>query len=264
MPARGGPMKVRGTVEQGWTAGAVGAVVGPEPPTGGFRAWQHHRWLELTFLHWPYPPEVVAPLLPRGLTVDTFEGRAWVGLVPFHLDVRVPGLPFVPWVARFAETNVRTYVRAADGTRGISFLSLDAARLGAVVAARSAWSLPYQWSRMRLHRAGNVVTYTCRRRWPGADHPTSRVAVEVGAPYAPDELTDLDHFLTARWVLFSTRGRTLVRTPAHHQPWPLRHASVVELDDQLLRAGGLPSPSGAPRVLYSDGVEVRLGSRHAA
>jgi uncharacterized protein len=235
--------------------------VGPHPPEPVVRAWQHHRWTSLSFVHWPYAPEVVQSMLPHGLAVDQYDGVAWVGLIPFRLDIRTPGLPYLPWVGRFVETNVRTYVRAADGTRGIWFLSLDAQRLGAVVAARTAWSLPYQWSRMRLTREGDRVAYECRRRWPGADHPTSRVVLDVGEAYQAGEVEELDHFLTARWTLFSARGTALARTQADHAAWPLRHATVVELDDHLLRAAGLPPGVGRPRALYSDGVEVRLGVR---
>jgi uncharacterized protein YqjF (DUF2071 family) len=238
-------------------------AVGPEPPQADGRAWQHHRWTELSFLHWPYPPDIVQALLPERLHVDPFAGAAWVGLIPFRLDVRVRGVPYVPWAGRFVETNVRTYVRADDGTRGIWFLSLDAERLGAVVAARTAWSLPYQWSHMRLTRTGSVVTYESRRRWPGADHPTSRVVVDVGDPYRAGELEDLDHFLTARWVLFSRWRGSWARTRARHEAWPLRHATVLEADDGLLRAAGLPAAVGAPRALYSDGVDVRLGARRS-
>jgi uncharacterized protein YqjF (DUF2071 family) len=238
------------------------AAVGPEPPALVAHPWQLHRWSSLSFLHWPAPPEVVQAMLPHGLQVDRFDGDAWVGLVPFHLDITVPGVPYLPWVGRFVETNVRTYVRAADGTHGIWFLSLDAQRLGAAVFARAAWSLPYMWSRMRLTRTGNVVTYECRRRLPGTDHPTSRAVVEIGEAYRADELEPIDHFLTARWTLFSMRGRTLTRTQAHHDPWPLRHATVHEIDDHLLRAAGLPAPVGLPRALYSEGVDVRLGARH--
>jgi uncharacterized protein YqjF (DUF2071 family) len=237
-------------------------AVGPDPPHPVIRAWQHHRWTSLSFLHWRYDPAVVQAMLPAGLEVDTYDGAAWVGLIPFRLDIRAPGMPYLPWAGRFVETNVRTYVRTADGARGIWFFSLDAQRLGAVVAARTAWSLPYQWSHMRLTRVGARVTYECRRRWPGGFHPTSHVVLDVGDEYRPDDIDGLDHFLTARWVLFSTRGSSIVRTSAHHRAWPLRRAAVVECDDQLLRAAGLPSPTGEPRALYSDGVEVRLGARH--
>jgi uncharacterized protein YqjF (DUF2071 family) len=235
--------------------------VGPQPPEPVLRAHQIHRWTSLSFLHWRYPAEVVQALLPDGLTVDEHDSSAWVGLILFRLEVRVPGMPFIPWVGRFVETNVRTYVHAADGTRGIWFLSLDAQRFGAVALARTLWSLPYQWSRMRLTRAGNVITYECRRRWPGLDHPTSRVTLEFGQECRPDALDDLDHFLSARWVLFSRKGPSLVRTRAHHVAWPLRHATVLKVNDHLLQAAGLPPATGAPHALFSDGVEVRLGGR---
>jgi uncharacterized protein YqjF (DUF2071 family) len=238
--------------------------LGPEPPVRVEHPAQHHRWRRLTFLHWPVCAAAIAPTLPPGLTVDTFDDTAWIGLVLFHLDIRVPGIPYLPWAGRFVETNVRTYVRGPDGTPGIWFLSLDAARLGAVVTARATWSLPYQWSRMRLTTSGTTTTYECTRRWPRdarrAAPPRSRVVVDVGDAYAPAELTDLDHFLTARWTLFSG-GRRLFATQADHPAWPLRHAEVVELDDGLVAAGGVTVPDTPPRARYSDGVAVRLGHR---
>ena len=108
------------------------------------------RWERLAFLHWPYDPADVQRLLPAGLTVDTFDGNAWVGLVPFFMRVHTPGDRGVPWVSNFCETNVRTYARDREGRAGIWFLSLDAARLGAVAVARASYQLPYFWSSMRL------------------------------------------------------------------------------------------------------------------
>ena len=118
------------------------------------------RWERLTFLHWAYDPDVVQRLLPAGLTVDTFDGVAWVGLVPFFMQVHTPGDRGVPWVSNFCETNVRTYARDREAT-AIWFLSLDAARLGAVAVARASYRLPYFWSSMRLTLTGPA------RRGPG-------------------------------------------------------------------------------------------------
>ncbi len=95
------------------------------------------RWDLLTFLHWDFDPEVVQRLLPADLMVDTFDGRAWVGLVPFMMEVRPPGIPALPWISHFCETNVRTYVKTADGTRGVWFFSLEAARWAAVATPGS-------------------------------------------------------------------------------------------------------------------------------
>ncbi|MGH8889316.1 MAG: YqjF family protein [Acidothermaceae bacterium] len=227
------------------------------------RPIQLHRWQTLTFLHWAYQPDVVQRLLPPGLTLETFDGKAWVGLVPFFMRIRVPGIPYLPWISNFCETNVRTYVRDELGQSGVWFFSLDAARFPAVATARLGFRLPYMWSRMTLHHADNTITYATKRRWPRIEG-ASRVTVDIGEPYAETELTDRDHFLTARWALFSVAGahgwHRYAR--AQHDPWPLHRATVRELDDSLVTSTGLPAPLGNPLVHYSPGVDVRIGMPH--
>jgi uncharacterized protein YqjF (DUF2071 family) len=221
-----------------------------------------HWWDELTFIHWRYRPDDVQRLLPTGLEVETFDGSAWVGLVPFFIRVGLPQLRPVPWMSCFPETNVRTYVRNADGGRGIRFFSLDAARLGAVLAARSTYRLPYFWSRMRLEHHGPTVSYECRRRWPGPRRARSSVVAEIGERYAPSELSELDHFLTARFALYSSPLSGLHRAQAHHEPWPLHRARLIHVYDELIVAAGLPAPEGSPLVHFSPSVEVRIGWPH--
>jgi uncharacterized protein YqjF (DUF2071 family) len=216
-------------------------------------------WDTLTFIHWRYPVGDVQRLLPAGLEVDPFDGSAWVGLVPFFLRVGVPGVSSVPWMSRFPETNVRTYVRAADGRRGLWFFSLDAARLGAVVVARSTYRLPYFWSKMRLTQKGRRVEYRCRRRWPGPRGAASVAVVDVGDAFEPDVLGEVDHFLTARWVVYSNPASGLHCADAFHQPWPLFRAELVHLADDLVPAAGLPAPGHDPLVHYSPSVEVDIG-----
>ena len=100
------------------------------------RPVMRQRWERLTFLHWPFQPADVQRLLPDGLETETYDGAAWVGLVPFYMRVATPGGHRVPWISNFCETNVRTYVRDRAGRSGIWFFSLDASRLGVVVTAR--------------------------------------------------------------------------------------------------------------------------------
>jgi uncharacterized protein len=234
-------------------------VAGPVCDRPVARAAMVHWWDRLTFLHWRFEPQAVQRLLPDGLTVETMDGSAWVGLVPFFLRVGLPRVPSVPWLSRFAETNVRTYVRSRDGARGIWFFSLDAARLGAVVTARSTYRLPYFWSQMTIDHSGSTITYRSRRRWPQPSGVRSEAVVEIGEPFRPDELTDLDHFLTARFALFSAPRSGLRHALAAHDPWPLHRANAVRVDDELVAAAGLPRPEDAPLVHYSPSVEVRIG-----
>jgi uncharacterized protein len=217
------------------------------------------RWERLTFLHWRFDPALVQRLLPDGLVADTFDGAAWVGLVPFFMRVSTAGGHRAPWVSNFCETNVRTYVRDGAGRTGIWFFSLDAARLGAVAVARTTYNLPYYWSSMRLAERGGEIIYTSRRRFPGPRTATSRVRITIGDRLTASELDERDHFLTARWILFSVSGARYRLARACHPPWPLHRADATTVDDRLIQAAGLPTPQGAPLVHYSPGVDVAIG-----
>jgi uncharacterized protein YqjF (DUF2071 family) len=234
-------------------------VTSPTPPWPVRWPVMYQTWTWLTFLHWSYPPAVVQRHLPDSLQVHTFEGRAWVGVTPFLLeDLRTPVAPALPWFTSFPETNVRTYVRGPDRREGLWFFSLDAARPEPVLVAQSTYRLPYKWSAMTVERDGATVRYRSRRRWPGPTPATSAITLEVGDPLAPEELDPFDHYLTARWQLYTTLGPVLARSNVEHEPWPLHRATVPELDQNLVAAAGLPTPEGDPVVHWSPGVHTRI------
>ncbi|MEE1782634.1 DUF2071 domain-containing protein [Streptomyces sp. SP17BM10] len=216
-------------------------------------------WLDLSFLHWAADPADVAPLLPPGTTPDTHGGLTYIGLVAFRMHrvgwFKVPG---VPYLGTFPETNVRLYSVDRHGRRGVVFRSLEASRLLPVAIARSAFRLPYMWARMEIRRDADTLTYSSRRRWPGPRGARSRIAVRVGERIG--EPTALEHFLTARWGMHNAFfGRTM-HLPNVHPRWPLHRAELIDFDDELVAAAGLPAPAGPPvSVLYSPGVPVRFG-----
>jgi uncharacterized protein YqjF (DUF2071 family) len=219
-------------------------------------------WRDLASVHWRYDPEVVQRVLPDGFTVDTFDGAAWVGVIPFSMRrIRVPHLPaFGPW-SSFPETNVRTYVRDGAGRSAVWFCSLDITRLVPAVVARVTYRLPYCWARMSIERDGDLATYRSARRWPRAataGGATSEVAIRIGAEVPPAEVDPLTVFLTARWALGTRFGRRLMWARVEHEPWPVHRAELVSIDESLVVAAGLPAPTGEPVVLWSPGVEVRI------
>jgi uncharacterized protein YqjF (DUF2071 family) len=212
-------------------------------------------WRDLTLLHWRYDPAVVRPLLPTDLQLDLYEGAAWVGLVPFLITgLSWPGVPAVPWISEFPETNVRTYVMDRTGLRGVWFFSLDAARLPAVIGARATYALPYFWARMKVRSDGATAHYTSTRlAGPRAE---SDIRVEIGDLIFPGEL---ELFLTARYRLYARRGGRLWKADIEHDPWPLQRARVLELKENLVRAAGLADPEGEPLALFSRTLDVTIG-----
>lgn len=218
------------------------------------------QWADALLLHWRVDPAAVQALLPAGLTVDTYDGAAWVSLTPFRMrHARAPWAPSLPWLSHYPETNVRTYVRGPDGRDGLWFLSLDVARLPVVAGMRATIGLPYAWSAMSIRPADDRIVYRCRRRWP-APAAASHVAAHVGPLIGDPERTALDDWVTGRWRAFSrVAGRWLV-VEVEHEPWPLRHAELLALDDGLLPAAGVPVARPPDLVHAADVVHARLSA----
>ena len=216
------------------------------------------RWTDLLFAHWPLDPAVLRPLVPAALELDTFDGQAWLGIVPFRMeDVAPRGLPAIPGLSVFPELNVRTYVRHGD-LPGVWFLSLDAASWPTVVGARRWFHLPYGHATMSIDRDGPDVVYRSTRRDETAPPATFAARYRpVGAPVAaaPGSFED---WSTARWRLFAIDGAGHVtRSEIRHAAWPLQPA-VADLDaGELAATHGLTLPSEPPHLRFSRRVDVR-------
>ena len=229
----------------------------------------YQTWNWLLFLHWRVPVEEVRRLIPPELTIDTFDGTAWIGMIPFHMTgVRPKWLPPVPGASAIHETNIRTYVHYNGTDPGIWFFTLEANSSLAVRAARTLFSLPYCRAEMTVQRAGRQVRYTGRRQWPGEAGAGYAITTEVDEPLTapntgpPDDTAiagTLEHFLIERYLLYSKRADgTLLRGQVHHRPYPLRAARVTEFRDSLLPAVGLHPPGEPEHVVFSEGVRVEI------
>ncbi len=233
--------------------------ISPESPGLTDAVILRQRWNELAYFHWPYPVNEVQRLLPDGVTVETFGGEAWVGVIPFEMrSVQVGPSPVVPWLGNFLEINVRTYVTGPDGHRAVWFFSLDVPSAAIVAVARSAFALPYCWARASHHRDGDRHRYLTQRRWPRGAAGYADMHFTVGDQIDEGDVSPLEHFLSARWALIATRRRRLLRGRVHHARWPLHRVTEVQVRGDLIEAAGLPAPTGAPHAMYSPGVDVEI------
>ena len=221
------------------------------------RAVMRQRWARLLFLHWSVPADELRPLVPRGLDLDTYDGRAWVGLVPFVVTGARPVLfPPVPGVSTFDEVNVRTYVHDGGREPGVWFFSLDASSRVAVAAARLLFKLAYRFARIRAESDGGGVRFRSTRVAPGPLPATCTVAYGArGAVHLAVPGT-LEHFLLERYVLYAVDGERLYRGRVHHEPYPVQDATVEGLEEDLLAAAGIRRPADAPLAHYASEVHV--------
>jgi uncharacterized protein len=232
-----------------------GAIPPAEPPHRVRVPVNVHDWENLTFLHWPVDVDTLARHVPRDLTGLTHGGQAGVSATPFFIRVRPPGLPAVPGVSAFPETNLRTYVSGPDGRDGLWFIRMEAAAAWFVATLRAV-GLPYVRQRMSVEVGDGRVAY----RSHSAGVVSHHVVVRAGAPRSPPTGGDGERFLTARWGAYHRRGPVLLHTPADHPPWPLHAAEVEHCDVGMLFAeAGLPPPDRPPLVQFSPGVTVKIG-----
>lgn len=242
----------------------------------------HQNWGKLLFMHWPIDAEILRPLIPPQLSIDTFAGQAWIGVVPFTMwGIRASFLPTIPGTSAFHELNVRTYVHC-DGVLGVWFFSLDAANSLAVWGARTFYSLPYFNARMSLKQNGNMIAYSSARgdgqtyskffaadaaSFP-ADFPSSQfpkppqarleASWEIGEPLPPSQPGEIEFFLTERYCLYSFRGGKLYRSRIFHDPWPLRAASVDSCKSTMIESLGIAQPEGEPLLHYAESIAVDI------
>ncbi len=216
------------------------------------------RWRGLLFAHWPVEVDVLRPLVPAGLELDTFQGRAYLGIVPFGMeDVAPRGIPAIPGLSDFPEVNVRTYVRHGD-LDGIWFLSLDAASRLTVEGARIAFHLPYFLASMTMDRLGADVVYRSvrvDRRGPPA---ILDARYRPTGPVVPAAAGTLESWLTARSRLFAADGQgRLSRTEIRHATWPLQAAEGELEAESLAAAHGIRLPDSSPHLLFAERLDVR-------
>lgn len=207
-------------------------------------------WRDLLFAHWNVRPAAIRHLVPKEFGLDSFDGEAWVTITPFHMSLRMRGLPPLPGMFDVPELNCRTYV-TVEGKPGIYFFSLDIASHAAVFGARTFFHLPYFHSQMRIDKRGGSISYCSVRgkaRWLGT------YAAASGVRHA--QPGSLDYFLAERYCLYTVRKQRTYRGEIHHVPWPLQSASVSIKENSVANAAGIHLLDDPVHVCFARELKV--------
>ncbi len=230
----------------------------PVPP----RKWSMRmNWHDLLFMHWPVPVESIRRLVPTELDVDTFEGTAWIGVVPFWMSGVAPrGFPNVPGLSKFPEVNVRTYVKHRGEKPGVWFMSLDADQWIAVRAARKFFHLPYTDAKIQCTVDGQLVNYQSKRIHRGQPEAELDVTYEPDGERFVSQRDSIEHWLTARYCMYSQSGKRIHCGEIMHPPWELHTAKCEIRRNTMVDWLGITLPDDPPMLHYSRRTDVVVWS----
>jgi hypothetical protein len=207
------------------------------------------NWNDLLLAHFAIAPEALRRLVPEALTLELYDGAAWLTISPFCTShMRPSGVPPLPGFSFFPQVNLRTYV-TVEGKPGLYYFSVDTASLTAVWGARVFFRMQYWHSKIQVSGAtiqarkatGSAIHFSASRlHGPQAANGAAKLEVS----YAPEGEAErarrgsLDEFLTERYCVYSWNRGKFYRTEVHHQPWPLQRVRVE------FRANSLADPLG--------------------
>lgn len=213
-------------------------------------------------MHWAVDVNILRPLVPRELELDTFQGQAYVGLVPFAMqDIRLTGWPSFT-ALDFFETNLRTYVHLNGQSPGVYFFSLDASSLLAVLVARATFKLPYYYARMAMIKKSQHVRYELQRLSPSRAH--LQLSYEIGTALPRSEPGTLQHFLLERYLLHVVSGGRVWTGQVHHEPYQAFAARLDAFEETILKAHGAEQKVWPEILHYSPGVDVEVFALHGS
>lgn len=216
-------------------------------------------WRFLTFMHWRVDIEKLRHHVPEGLEIDTFEGDAYIGLVPFMMKhVRPSWFVSTPGISNFPEFNIRTYVKK-DGIAGVFFLTLEAKSLVTCNFAPRTYGLPYRYAKGNVKKSGDKWNWRSSR-----NNGQFKLAgtTEVIGEQMQAQPGSLEEFLFERYSLYTSHKGSLRRGYTHHNKWKFQLAKVELTENSLTESFnlGIDKPLTPELVHYSDGVRVRTYS----
>jgi uncharacterized protein YqjF (DUF2071 family) len=232
----------------------------------GAKVFLTAEWRYLAMLNYEIEPAVLAPFVPQGTELDSFDGKIFLSIVAFlFLDTRIGGIP-IPFHRNFEEVNLRFYVRrkADDGwRRGVVFIKELVPRSAIAIVARKFYNenyvaLPMSHRIEKVQEEVKSVSYSWR-----LDGHESFLKLAVHGPAQPLVDGSIQEFITEHYWGYARQcdGSTM-EYRVEHPRWRVWNAKSTELDYQVAglygeRFGHFLNQSPASAFL-ADGSEVKV------
>lgn len=225
-------------------------------------------WRDLVLVQYDVDEAVLAPLVPRGVELDPWQGRHVVSLVAFRfLKTRLKGFA-IPFHTDFDEINLRFYVRrTVDGVvrRGVVFVKEIVPRVAIALVARVVYDEPYVALPTRHRITPDGVDYA----WKHRGHWDRVAARRQGAPTLVVDGEEPAFITEHYWGYTRRRDGSTHEYQVEHPRWRTWTArdATIDVDASALYGAALGAALARPpcSVLIAEGsdVVVRAGVRIA-
>jgi uncharacterized protein YqjF (DUF2071 family) len=215
--------------------------------------WKYfQQWNDVLMLHWEVPAANLHRLLPRGVSLDTIDGKAWISLVIFSVkNMKLRNVSLPDLVGSFEEINFRTYVKK-DGIAGIYMFSIETDKWLVAALTRLFIGVPYKTCTIEK-RGDNIISVNRSKSY----------AMDLNVVRKKDAFpkNDLDYWLTERHSLYVRSCGKWYRHDIHHKEWPLESCDIAVANLQY--HAGYFSTKGKPphRIHFSETLDVLLWPR---
>ncbi len=211
------------------------------PPPPSTRPFLRAQWRDLVMRNVAVDPALLAPLVPRGTTLDLWRGEAIVSLVGFRfVDTRVLGVA-VPFHRDFEEVNLRFYVRAerfGESRRGVVFIRELVPRAAIAWAARLGYNEPYRALPMRHRIVADGPTRDVRYGWKERGGWTQLRASTEGPPRPLDAGSEAEFITEHYWGYCRQRDGSTLEYQVAHPRWDVWNATACDVDGDLTATYG--------------------------
>ena len=205
-------------------------------------------------------PAILQPFVPKGTTIDTFEGKVYVSLVAFLFEkTSVLGIPAIGH-RTFEEVNLRFYVKPDKdpSIRAVTFIKEIVPSSIIPLVANNLFNENYISQPMDHGRKQNEIWYS----W-GRDH-LNRISATINSEQRLPDTGSLSEFITEHYWGYTKGNNSTIEYEVKHPRWKSCEASEYTIEVDFAKTYGnefdMLNQSQPSSVLYANGSEVTVST----